>query len=322
MLTPGGVADRPEDRPGGDLRGSTTMSDRTALPSDLPADEFPGDTRSASAVRRSIRVLTVRVDGHDVRYSSGGSGPTVLFLHGWGLGHNAYRPGLRRLAEAGLSVVAPALPGFGGTPELPAAQQNFAGYAAWVIRFMQALRIRHATVVGHSFGGGVAIQTAESQPAMVRSLVLLNSVGAPWRAKKTRDQPMAERPFWSWGINIPSDVVALLGHIGSAMPSVLEDLVPNVVRNPLGVARVGKIARQADLVEALVEVRRRNVPITIVHSLDDGVIPRSSFECLCRAASVNGIVVTGNHSWPMTDPEKFREIVTRAALRSSHASVA
>ena len=270
-----------------------------------------------------IRVLTTVVDEQRVRYSFGGSGPTVLLLHGLGLGHNAYRRGLRQLAESGFTVVAPALPGFGGTPDLATRHRNFAGYAAWVGRFTQALRIQRAVLVGHSFGGGVAIQTAERQRGFVRSLVLLNSVGAPWRSTKSRDQPMSERPFWSWGLHIPSDVVSLLGNAGAAIPSVLEDLVPNVVRNPFGVARVGKIARQADLLEALAVVRRRNVPITIVHSEADGIIPESSFRCLCRAGSVTGTIVEGNHSWPLTDPQRFSELVSNAAKRNiTSASVA
>lgn len=297
-----------------------------ADPSRLAAtvqDVSKSSAEKPASLRGNLRVVSTTVDGHKVSYTVGGSGPTVVLLHGWGLGHRAYRPGLRRLAECGFSVVAPALPGFGGTPELPVDQRNFSGYAAWVVRFVEALQIRRAVFVGHSFGGGVAIQTAECQPGLVSTLVLLNSVGAPWRATKAGDQPMAKRPMWSWGLNIPSDVVSLLGHVGSAMPSVLEDLVPNVLRNPLGVVRIGKIAREADLVDSLREVRRRNVPITIVHSIDDGVIPKTSFEYLCKTAAVEGLVVEGNHSWPMTAPESFADVVATAARRySARASVA
>ena len=268
-----------------------------------------------------VRILTTIVDGHRVRYTAGGHGPTIILLHGWGLGHNAYRRGLRRLAQAGFSVVAPALPGFGGTPDLGPEARNFAGYAGWVTRFAQALKIRRAVLVGHSFGGGVSIQTAQLQPGLVRSVVLLNSVGAPWRSGKVGNEPMADRPMWSWGLNIPSDVVSLLGHAASAMPNVLEDLVPNVLRNPFGVARVGKIARTADLLDALRDVKRRHIPITIVHSEDDGIIPESSFDVLCQTAGVNGITVPGNHSWPLTNPDVFCDIVVKAAF-AQRSSVA
>ena len=265
----------------------------------------------------SIQVASTFVDGRQVRYSTGGSGPTVVLLHGWGLGHHAYRPGLRQLVQRGFRVVAPALPGFGGTAELPVEERNFAGYAAWVVRFARALRIRQAVFVGHSFGGGVAMQTAASEVGLARSLVLLNSVGAPWRATKRGEQAMAKRPIWSWGLNIPRDVVSLLGSGATAMPSVLEDLVPNVIRNPFGVARISKIARHADLLDILESVRNRGIPVSIIHSVDDGVIPRSSFDFLCTAARVEGLVVDGNHSWPMTSPELFADVVAKAARRCS-----
>ena len=294
-------------------------------PPPAPAAELSEAAAGGGAFDRhrsaDVRILTTIVDGHRVRYTAGGHGQTIILLHGWGLGHNAYRRGLRRLAQAGFSVVAPALPGFGGTPDLRPEERNFEGYAGWVTRFAQALKVRRAVLVGHSFGGGVSIQTTQLQPGLVRSLVLLNSVGAPWRNGREGNEPMADRPMWSWGLHIPSDVVSLLGHAGSAMPSVLEDLVPNVLRNPFGVARVGKIARTADLLEALTDVKRRHIPITIVHSEDDGIIPESSFDVLCRTAGVTGITVAGNHSWPLTDPDVFCDIVVKAsyAQRSSVA---
>jgi pimeloyl-ACP methyl ester carboxylesterase len=298
-------------------------------------DRFPGktppiaiasNTSFASSEIAEFENLTTTVDGHRVRFCAGGRGPTILFLHGWGLGPHAYGPGLRRLAQAGFYVIAPSLPGFNGTNDLESPKRNFVGYAEWVERFAQAVDIREAVVVGHSLGGGVAIQTSHSSPTLVRSLVLLNSVGAPWRTTNVRnqpiDQPMSERPLWNWGVHMSTDIVSILGHVGSVMPSLLEDLVPNMVRNPLGLARVGKMARTADLRGALQEVRNRKVPVTVVHSENDGIIPASSFECLCRAASVTGTTVRGNHSWPLTDPGAFTDVVASAVRRSYSASAA
>ena len=54
------------------------------------------------------------VDGRPAFYGEAGNGPPVLFLHGWGLDHKAYKRALSRLVTAGLRVLAPALPGFRG----------------------------------------------------------------------------------------------------------------------------------------------------------------------------------------------------------------
>src|SRR5712692_8675345 len=83
----------------------------------------------------------IEVDGRPAVYGVGGHGLPVVFLHGWGLGHRAYKRALRRLAAKGCQVYAPALPGFGGTAELPADQRTLAGYAAWVADFLDAVGV-------------------------------------------------------------------------------------------------------------------------------------------------------------------------------------
>jgi pimeloyl-ACP methyl ester carboxylesterase len=275
-----------------------------------------------------VSISTTRVDGGTVRYTSGGDGPVILFLHGWGLGHHAYRPAVRALVEAGYRVVAPALPGFGGTADLPNAERTFAGYASWTCRFADALGLRNVILVGHSFGGGVATQMASTCGHVVRSLVLLNSVGAPWKSSPVvegqpdneRVHAMAQRPMWSWGLGIPSDALALLANAGRVMPSVLEDLLPNMVRNPLGITRVGRLATSADLSAQLHDLRAKHFPVTVAHSERDAVIPRSSFDCLCRAAGVQGVMVEGNHSWPLTNPTGLVQVIDDAC--KSAASMA
>src|ERR1035437_1709226 len=68
------------------------------------------------------------VDGRQVRYAVTGDGPAALFLHGWGLRPNAYREPIRHMGAAGCRVYAPAMPGFGSTPERPGEQRSFTGY--------------------------------------------------------------------------------------------------------------------------------------------------------------------------------------------------
>lgn len=273
---------------------------------------------------QSVVIRQTSVDGKPVNYSEGGSAesPTVLLLHGWGLGHRAYRPALLELVAAGYHVIAPALPGFGGTVDLGEGR-SFAGYAAWVQRFAHVLELQNVILVGHSFGGGVAIRLAVDDPNLVAQLVLCNSVGAPWRRTGGSEglvEAMSKRPMWSWGINIPSDVIAVLSNVTQAVPRILEDLVPNVVRNPLTLTRVGSLARNADLLAELSELQRRRFPMIVVHSERDGVIPRTSFECLCDSAGVIGTLLSGNHSWPLTNPAALVGVVNLARdLRASAA---
>ena len=59
------------------------------------------------------------VQGRGASYSVAGEGLPVVLLHGWALAHHTYRDVIQTIAEQGCRVIAPALPGFGGTAELP-----------------------------------------------------------------------------------------------------------------------------------------------------------------------------------------------------------
>jgi len=233
-------------------------------------------------------------------------GLPALFLHGWALDHLAYREAIRRLAGLGCRVWAPALPGFGGTPELSARHFSFEGFAGWVDGFATAVGVDEpAFVVGHSFGGGVAIRFAHDYPARVRTLVLVNSVGgAAWRGVRS----MAERPLWDWGLHLPSDVLPLR-QVRRVIPVILEDAVPNLVRNPRAVWRVAQLARKADLTPELEELKRRRLPVAVLWGDQDELITKASFDALCTALGAPGEVVHGSHSWLLADPDRLGEVM-------------
>src|SRR5882724_10541962 len=129
----------------------------------------------ATATLASSRI---KVDERPASYRAGGAGPPVLFLHGWALGTRAYQRVARRLTSRGCRVYAPVMPGFAGTADLPRPSMSMSGYGDWVAKFMDAVAIDEpALVIGHSFGGGVAIKLAQAHPDRVGYLVLLNSVG-------------------------------------------------------------------------------------------------------------------------------------------------
>jgi len=253
------------------------------------------------------------VEGRSTLYGVAGDGPPVLFLHGWALGSHAYKRALKRLAAMGCLVLAPALPGFGGTADLPSARLSFAGYADWLAGFLDAVEVRGpAVVVGHSFGGGVAIQLAHDHPARVRTLVLLNSVGgSAWSARGGKLRTLAERPLWDWGMTLPADVLPF-PRVPRVLSAVMEDALPNAVRNPLGLWRAGNLIRRADLTPELQELRRRGLPVVVVWAQDDRVIPRASFDALCSAIGARGEVVPGTHSWLMADPDAFGAVMGKA----------
>ena len=253
-------------------------------------------------------------------YGVAGEGIPLLFLHGWGLAHHAYKRPLKRLVHLGCRVYAPAQPGFGGTPDLPKDTSTLPGYAAWVDDFLAAVGVTEPLIVaGHSFGGGVAIQFAHDFPERVRSLVLVNSIGgSAWSGEGSTARKLAERPLWDWGLHFPSDLLPV-PHITKVLPVVLEDALPNFIRNPTAMWRVGQVARTADLTAELEELKRRRLPVVVLWGEKDRIIPKESFDALCSAIGQQGEVVSGNHSWLLADPDAFGEVMTNVV---SVASVA
>ncbi len=264
---------------------------------------------------------TATVDGRNVRHAIAGVGPPAAFLHGWGLRPNAYRRAIVAMAGAGCRVYAPALPGFGGTAELVADERSFDGYGRWFARFLDAVgEDRVALVAGHSFGGGVAAAFVHHQPWRARSLLLANAVGGPtWALFPNEVRTMVERPFWDWGRHFGGDLFASPRQL-RLLPTLLEDFIPNLVRNPLGMIRTGEFIRRADLVGEVRAVAALGVPVSVAWSDRDRLVPRSAFDDLRHAAGVEGVVVEGAHAWPIADPGAFGELAISALVDARTAA--
>jgi pimeloyl-ACP methyl ester carboxylesterase len=99
----------------------------------------------------------IRVDGLSVRHFEAGKGAPVVLLHGASLGSSAdvWTRNLAPLAAHGLRVIAPDLPGFGGTDN--PADVSLSYRKKFVLAFMDALKIERAALVGHSQSGRVAL---------------------------------------------------------------------------------------------------------------------------------------------------------------------
>jgi pimeloyl-ACP methyl ester carboxylesterase len=260
------------------------------------------------------------VDGVRAVHGTAGTGEPLVFLHGWGVGPRSYSGALGHVAALGYRVWAPAQPGFGGTPGLPDDGHSFPGYARWVARYLDASGVaERVTVVGHSFGGGVALQFAHDYPERVRSVVLCNAVGGPYRLATVDGTDgrtsASERPLWEWGRDLGADLLGLSVMIRT-LPPLLEEAVPNIVQRPLAMWRVAEFVRRADLVSEAAAVARRGTPMTVVWSDRDRLVPHAGFAGLCDAAGVEGQVVPGFHSWMIAEPRRFADVVWRAAVHA------
>jgi pimeloyl-ACP methyl ester carboxylesterase len=118
---------------------------------------------------------TAIVHGRSVHYVQAGSGPVLLLIHGMAGNAENWRAVVDPLARAH-TVIAPDLPGHGSS-EPGGGDYSLGGLAAGLRDLLLALGHERATLVGHSLGGGIAMQFAYQFPEMVERLVLVSSGG-------------------------------------------------------------------------------------------------------------------------------------------------
>lgn len=115
------------------------------------------------------------VHGRRISLRHAGTGPVVLLIHGLASTNDTWNPTLAELSTH-CRVVAPDLPGYGGS-EAPPGDYSLGAYACVLRDLLDALGHRSATVVGHSLGGGVALQFAYQFPERCDRLVLVATGG-------------------------------------------------------------------------------------------------------------------------------------------------
>lgn len=108
--------------------------------------------------------------------------PTVAFVHGAGLDHSWWGLQSRYFGYHGRNVLAVDLPGHGRSEGPPLA--SIGEMADWIMRVLDAHKIRAASIVGHSMGSLVALECAARQPARVERIAL---IGTAWPMKVSQD---------------------------------------------------------------------------------------------------------------------------------------
>jgi pimeloyl-ACP methyl ester carboxylesterase len=284
--------------------------------------------------RTSPHLQHVTVHGHRRAYVRMGSGPVVLLLHGLGCDHTTWAPVIDSLARTH-TVIAPDLLGHGSSDK-PRADYSVGGYANGMRDLLTVLGVDTATVVGHSFGGGVAMQFAYQYPERTERLVLVGSGGLG------PDVTPAIRAITTPGFH---QLMALLSapglrHVATATMRLLARSRISQVRD------LGEVADIYDsfkdprtraairhVVRAVVDWRGQIVtvadraylteamPMCVVWGADDMVIPvshASNASALAPSARIE-IVPNAGHFPHRDHPERFVKIV-RDFMRSTEPS--
>jgi pimeloyl-ACP methyl ester carboxylesterase len=123
----------------------------------------------------AIESRTIMLHGRPVNYVQAGSGPVLFLIHGIAGSVDNWRAVIAPLARHH-TVLAADLPGHGGSAP-GGGDYSLGTLAAGLRDLLAALGLERATLVGHSLGGGVAMQFAYQFPEITERLVLVSSGG-------------------------------------------------------------------------------------------------------------------------------------------------
>jgi pimeloyl-ACP methyl ester carboxylesterase len=140
----------------------------------LPRASQPPDgyaVQIVTTLRRQFR----NVHGYRRAFIKAGSGPALLLIHGIGDNADSWEDVLPELAEE-FTVIAPDLLGHGESDK-PRADYSIGAYANAMRDLLSVLDVDRVTVMGHSLGGGVAMQFAYQYPERCERLVLVGTGG-------------------------------------------------------------------------------------------------------------------------------------------------
>lgn len=286
------------------------------------------------------------VPGGDTRFwvrALGHADDVVMLLHGWPEDGGTWDRVAPLLADAGYRVVAPDLKGFGRTEAPEDTSYDPETLADEIAQLIRNLHAQKVVLVGHDWGGAVALATAFRHPGRVRSLVVASS---PYRQLDLRR---------AWHIplmNVP--IVAELAFRFAARPLVKGALTyASRVREPFDAERVDRYAasvagdpsawlayyrtmsRQAVLDWTVGRIRKRlssapvvrnrlRVPALVIWGSDDPVLPIGLGARVAHDLGAELVTVEGaGHFVPEEDPLAFaRAIVAFAGAAEGSSRLA
>lgn len=214
------------------------------------------------------------------------SGPAVVLVHGLGLSADVWDYHVERIGRAGHRVLAPDLPGFGGSPG-PRSGLDVEAAAHWLARFAHDHAVRRAAWIGHSVSAQYVLRLAAIRPDLTAGLVLAAPTGQRgslrWLTQLLGLARTASR-------EPPRLVARVLRHYATTPPR-------RTIGSWLG-------ARRHDV---LADAGRVRCPVSVVAGGRDPVVPIAFAARLSAAAAKGELIVIPEsaHGVALDPPEPF-----------------
>ena len=282
---------------------------------------------------RPVRELTptlefATIHGYRRAYRVAGSGPAILLIHGIGDNSTTWSTVQTKLAQR-FTVIAPDLLGHGQSDK-PRADYSAAAYANGMRDLLSVLDIEHVTVIGHSLGGGVAMQFAYQFPQLVERLILVGAGGVTKDvniALRVASIPMGSEALALLRLPLVLPILQAVGKVGGALfgSTGLGRDIPDVLRILETLPEPTASAAFARTLRAVVDWRGQvitmldrcylteSVPVQLIWGSRDSVIPVAHARMAHAAMPGSQLeIFEGSGHFPFhDDPDRFVELVEK-----------
>jgi pimeloyl-ACP methyl ester carboxylesterase len=241
--------------------------------------------------------MRLLVDGIDIYAGTGGrdldpARPLVVFLHGAALDHTVWALLARFFAHRGFAVLAPDLPGHGRSAGEPLA--SIAAQADWTANLIAAAGAGAATLIGHSMGSLIALETAARHPSRVCRIGLIATAAAMPVSAALLDAAKADDHaaidmlrIWGYGFRagIGGSLAPGIWMLGGA-ERLLERARPGVLFNDLSACNAYG--------DGLASATRVTVPAMLILGERDLMTPaKSGVELAAALSDARVVTLTG-----------------------------
>ncbi|MEZ0049500.1 pimeloyl-ACP methyl ester carboxylesterase [Mycobacterium sp. MAA66] len=282
---------------------------------------------------RTVREVTPTLEyrtihGYRRAFRVAGSGPAVLLIHGIGDNSTTWSTVQTKLAQR-FTVIAPDLLGHGKSDK-PRADYSVAAYANGIRDLLSVLDVERVTVVGHSLGGGVAMQFAYQFPQLVERLILVGAGGVTKDvniALRIASLPLGTEALALLRIPLVLPALQTVGRIGGTIfgsTGMGRDL-PDMLRILTDLPEPTASSAFARTLRAVVDWRGQvvtmldrcylteSIPVQLVWGSKDSVIPVTHAHLAQSAMPGSQLEIfdSSGHFPFHDDPERFVEVVEK-----------
>ena len=273
----------------------------------------------------------IEIDGQNLHYIDEGAGPVILMIPGLASNTHHFSYALTGLLNKQFRVVAVDRPGAGYSTRAKGAPADLRAQARTLIRFLDALKLDHPLVVGHSLGGGVALAMAVEAPGKIGGLALIApfSNGANEPPEPFRGLVIAsplKRKIIAWTLAAPMTLMNAKGLALVFAPEAVPDDFQtrgggylNLLPANFCGASADVMAANADIPEMVKAYPKLAMPVGVLFARDDAILDyRAQGEALKRELPATNLVLLehGGHMLPFTEPAQTAEFIRAMAARA------